>query len=259
MKRIRIGDKVVRIRDEGDSTKKLPIVFVHGAGASSVVWMDEVRRLSPRRRVIAPDLPGHGQSDPWHSEGHEASIAMYRDAIGTICATLKVEKVILAGHSMGGQIALDCAAAWPERVAGLVLIATGAQLAVSPRVFEVMEKEFAHASEWLARVSWSPATPRELVERWAGLMLTAEQDVAVGDFRAVERYDGRPQAAKVRAPTLVVGGGDDLLAPATLSKSLAGSIKDAELQLVPRAGHMVMLEQSDAFHETLDRFLATLP
>jgi pimeloyl-ACP methyl ester carboxylesterase len=244
------------LRDEGEG-KKLPIVFLHGAGGSSVVWMDAVRRLSPRRRVLAPDLPGHGQSDRWHPPP-EVSIAMYRDFVGTVCATLGVEKVILAGHSMGGQIALDCAAAWPERVGGLVLVATGAHLTVAPRVFEVMERDWTNAPAWLQRVAWSPSTPREIVERWAGVVLTAEQEITVADFRAVERFDGRPLLGKVRAPTLVVGGGDDLLAPVATLKALGQGIPWAQLELLPRAGHMVMLEQPDAFFRAVDPFLATL-
>src|SRR5579859_1650259 len=117
MRRLHAGDRLIRVRDEGDS-KKPPLIFVHGAGASSVLWMDAVRRLQHQRRVLAPDLPGHGQSDPWHPAA-EVSIAMYRDAVGTVCSLSKVERAILVGHSMGGLIALAAAAAWPERVAGV--------------------------------------------------------------------------------------------------------------------------------------------
>src|SRR5258706_8390447 len=150
MRRLRAGDRVVRVRDEGES-KKPPVVLVHGAGGSSVVWMDAVRRLQHRRRVIAPDLPGHGQSDRWHAVD-DVSIAMYRDAIGTVCALLQVERAVLVGHSMGGMIALAAASAWPERVAGVVLIASGARIPVARRGFEVLERDFARAGEWLGRV-----------------------------------------------------------------------------------------------------------
>ncbi len=257
MRRLRIGDRVLRVRDEGDS-KKLPVVLVHGAGASSVVWMDVVRRLHSRRRVIAPDLPGHGQSDRWHPAA-ETSIEMYRDAIGTICAHLKVDKVILAGHSMGGQVALACAAAWPERVGGLVMVASGAQIHVAPRVYEVIDKDFSHFGEWLQKVSWSPATPREIVERWAGVMCTADQEITRADFAAVGRFDGLQAARQVRAPSLVLGGGDDLLTPPAVSRALAEALPGAQLTLVPNAGHMLMLEQADTFAKQLDGFLATLP
>src|SRR3954469_24825376 len=102
MRRLRIGvpndTRNLRVRDEGDS-KKSPLVCVHGAGSSSVVWMDVVRRLSPQRRVVAPDLPGHGQSDRWHAP-HDVRMVMYRDAVGTVCAKLEIERAILMGHSM---------------------------------------------------------------------------------------------------------------------------------------------------------------
>ncbi len=249
MRRLRVGDRVVRVRDEGESSKP-PLVCVHGAGASSVIFMDTVRRLSPQRRIIAIDLPGHGQSDPWH----DTSIETYRDAVGTVCATLKIERAVLVGHSMGGQIALACAAAWPERCAGLVLASTAARIEVAPRVFQVFEKDFANAAQWLARVSWSPATPRDLVERWAGLMLTAEQEIAVADFRAVERWDGAALLAKVRVPSLVMGGADDLLTPPPLLQNLASGLA-TQAVIVPQAGHNVMLEQPEAWFAEIGQFL----
>jgi pimeloyl-ACP methyl ester carboxylesterase len=253
VRRLKIGDRLMRLRDEGES-RRLPLVFVHGAGGSSVLWMDQVRRLQDRRRVIAPDLPGHGQSDRWHPP-EEVSIAMYRDAIGTICSTLKIDKVVLIGHSMGGQVALACAAAWPERVSGLVLVGTGARIPVAPKVFTVLKDDFAHAGEWLQRVAWSPATPREVVEKWQGLVFNAEQEIAIADFRAVERFDGEPLGAKVRCPTLVLVGADDLLTPPSLTKLLTAQIRGAEQRILPQAGHMLTLEQPEAFHRSLDEFL----
>ncbi len=253
MRRLRVGDRLVRVRDEGEG-KKPPLVCVHGAGASSVMWMDTVRRLAPRRRVVAPDLPGHGQSDRWHPPA-EVSVAMYRDAIGTVCANLKIERVVLVGHSLGGLVALACAAAWPERVAGVAIVCAGAKLPVAPRLFERLEKDFSHVPEWLAKVAFSPSTPREIVDRWQGLLLTADQEISIADFRAVERFDGRSLAPRVKGPALILGGEDDLLTPPSLSRELAGAIPGAQLTLVPRAGHMLMLEQPEAWFSTLDEFL----
>jgi pimeloyl-ACP methyl ester carboxylesterase len=245
MRRLKIGDRLLRVRDEGEG-KKTPLVCIHGAGSSSVIWMDTVRRLSPKRRVVALDLPGHGQSDRWHPPA-EVSIAMYRDAVGTVCANLKIEKAILVGHSMGGQIALDAALSWPERVAGVVMVNSGPKLAVSPRVFERLEKEFSSFPDWLAHVGWSPATPREIVERWQGIAFTADQEIATADFRAVERFDARPRLSSLRPPLLDLGGGDDLLAPPAPTA-----------RITPRSGHFLMLEQPEEFFAALDSFVATL-
>ena len=255
MRRLRVGDRNLRVRDEGES-KRPPLVCVHGAGSSSVVWMEVVRRLSPQRRVIAPDLPGHGQSDRWHAPD-DVSIAMYRDAVGTVCAQLEVERAILMGHSMGALIALDAAAAWPERVAGLILVNGGVRLPVAPEVFVKLTGDFTRFGKWLARVVWSPATPRDVVERWGTLAFTADQEITLADFRAVERYDGAVAATRVRTPTLVLGGEDDLMTPPKLTRELASAITGARAVVVPEAGHMIVQEQPERFFAELESFLIT--
>jgi pimeloyl-ACP methyl ester carboxylesterase len=259
MRRLRIGagndTRNLRVRDEGDS-KRPPLVCVHGAGSSSVVWMEVVRRLSPQRRVIAPDLPGHGQSDRWHAPD-DVSIAMYRDAVGTVCAQLKVERAILIGHSMGALVALDAAAAWPERVAGLILVNGGVRLPVAPEVFVKLTGDFTRFGKWLARVVWSPATPRDVVERWGTVAFTADQEITLADFRSVERYDGAVTATRVRTPTLVLGGEDDLMTPPKLTRELAAAITGARAVVVPGAGHMIVQEQPERFFAEVESFLIT--
>jgi pimeloyl-ACP methyl ester carboxylesterase len=255
MRRLRVGDRNMRVRDEGEG-KRPPLVCVHGAGSSSVVWMEVVRRLSHRCRVVAPDLPGHGQSDRWHPP-EEVSVAMYRDAVGTVCAQLKIERAVLMGHSMGALIALDAAAAWPERVAGLILVNGGLRLPVDPQIFVKLTGDFTRFGKWLARVVWSPATPRDVVERWGTVAFTADQEITLADFRAVDRYDGTPLAPRVRAPTLVLGGADDLMTPPKLTHELAAAIPGARAVVVPDSGHMLAQEQPERFFAELESFLIT--
>ena len=138
------------------------------------------------------------------------------------------------------------------------MLASGARIPVAPRVFEILGRDFAKAPEWLDRVAWSPATPRDRVERWSGLMLTCEQEIAVADFRAVDRWGGEPLLPKVKCPTLVVGGADDLMTPPALSHALGRAIPGSRVAVVPHAGHMVLLEQPEAVFGELSTFLATL-
>jgi 3-oxoadipate enol-lactonase len=260
MRRLRIGDRSLRVRDEGESDEP-PLVCIHGAGSSSVLWMDVVRRIAAHRRVVAPDLPGHGQSDLWHPLS-DVTVEHYRDAVGTTCAQLGIARAILVGHSLGGAVALACAAAWPERVAGLVLINTALQLTAPPELVARLEREIARgpgrptAEAWLAKMAWSPSTPRELLQRWAGLALSAPPAVTLADFRASERFLGRPLAAQVRVPSLVLGGADDLLTPPERSIELGAELRGARVEIVPRAGHMIIQEQPDALFAALDPFLA---
>ncbi len=255
MRRLRVGDRNLRVRDEGEG-KRPPLVCVHGAGSSSVVWMEVVRRLSRTRRVLAPDLPGHGQSDRWNPPD-DVTIAMYRDAVGTVCAQLAIERAVLVGHSMGALVALDAAAAWPERVAGLILVNGGARLPVAPEVFVKLTGDFPRFGKWLSRVVWSPATPLDVVDRWGSVAFTAAQEVTLADFRAVDRFDGTALGARVRAPTLALGGEDDLMTPPRLTRELAASIAGARAVVVPAAGHMLAQEQPEQFFAELESFLIT--
>jgi pimeloyl-ACP methyl ester carboxylesterase len=260
MRRLRIGDppnqRSLRVRDEGESTssKRPALVCVHGVGSSSVIFMDVVRRLSPQRRVVAPDLPGHGQSDPW-DPAPEVSIEMYRDAVGTVCAQLQLERAVLLGHSMGALVALAAAAAWPERVAGLVLINAGAHIKVAPEVFTHVRSDFARFGKWFSRLVWSPATPIDVIERWGAVALTADQTTTEADFAAVARFDGTPLLAKIKTPTLVLSGADDLSTPPKLGQALAAGIAGARSIVVPEAGHMLIQEQPETFYAELETFL----
>jgi len=254
MRRLKIGDRLLRVRDEGDS-KRAPLVCIHGAGASSVVWMDSVRRLAPLRRIVALDLPGHGQSDRWHPPA-EVTVEHYRDAVGTVCATLGITQAVLIGHSLGGQVALACAEAWPDKVAGLVLVASGLELSVPPTVLHAIRTDFAHAHETLGPLLWSPATPVELSERWTGLLSAADAEVTEADFRAAAAFRAPRAVASSSLPSLVIGGEDDLLAPPAVQREL-GKFLGTMPVLLPRAAHLPMLEEPAAFFSALESFLTT--
>jgi pimeloyl-ACP methyl ester carboxylesterase len=274
MRRLRIGDKTLRVRDEPEPTPDprrgpSPLLCLHGAGMSSVVWMDVVRRLPPARRVIAPDLPGHGQSQPWHDE---PSIDLYRDAVGTVAAHLGLGRAVLVGHSMGGAIALACAFAWPERVAALVLLNSAASLPVSPELLALLEKALpseAAATDgqvWvdrmpdeLAELCFSPATSRDVRERWQAVLLSARRQTVLADFAACGRFDVRERLGALQIPTLLIGGSDDLLVPPTALAATAERLAGAQLHVVPETAHLTHLEQPDAFLGLLSEFLRGVP
>lgn len=224
--------------------------------------MDVVQKLAPARRVIAPDLPGHGQSDPWH----EQSIDLYRDAVGTTCAHLKVPKIIVVGHSLGGAVALRCALAWPDRVAALVLVSSSATLDVPDELWQSLLRELPEGDETpvetmppsLTELAFSPATHRDVRDRWQKVVMQASRQTVLADFALCRGLDLRPQLAKLRMPTLILGGSDDLLvSPKQLADTQQG-IAGSERMLLPDAGHFPMLEQPGPFLAKLREFIATV-
>jgi 3-oxoadipate enol-lactonase len=273
MRRLRIRDKLLRVRDEPEPSPDpgkgpAPLFCIHGAGMSSVSWMELVKRLPPARRVVALDLPGHGQSERWPEQ---PSIAGYRDAVEAVCSELKLQRIVLVGHSMGGAVALAYALAWPEKVAGLVLVNSAARLKVADASLAMLEQVLpSEASSqtgqvWvdrmppeLAEVCFSPATSSDLRQRWQAMLMSAERQVILGDFLACRSFDVRDQLAKLRTPTLILGGSDDLLVPPKILADTAQRIAGAQLQLLEDTGHLSHIEQPEQFFQKLTAFLQTL-
>jgi pimeloyl-ACP methyl ester carboxylesterase len=216
-----------------------------------VTWLGTLRRLGRTRRCLAPDLPGHGQSALLPGGTAAVSMEAYRAFIDAFCAALDFPRVVLVGHSMGGAIAIETALGSPNRVAGLALIATAARLAVSPAVFDAIDNHFAQFPELMAATGFSPATPRDLALRLSRAGIQAPQDVVRADFVACNAWDARERISAIKAPTLVMIGEDDLLAPAKYGRFLADRIPGARVLAFPQTGHMMHLERPESLEAAI--------
>ncbi len=232
-----------------------PLVLVHGAGGTHRHWPEAIRAL-PGRRVIALDLPGHGGS-PGPAP---ASVAAYAGSVLGLLDALRLTSVAVAGHSMGGAVALTLALETPARVAGVCLVGTGARLRVSPAVLQATADPAALAGAADSVAAWSfgsasgEALRREFVE---GLLANAP-GVVHGDFAACDAFDVMGRLGEIRVPALVVCGDQDRLTPPKYSQFLRDRIAGARLEAVPGAGHMVMLEAPEAVARLVEGFLTTL-
>lgn len=219
-------------------TPSPPLVMVHGAGGSHLDWPAELRRL-PDTTTIVPDLPGHGRSP---GPGHE-TVSAYAGGIVGLLDALNLPRAIIAGHSMGGAIAQTLAINYPERVAGLVLVGTGARLQVHPdilsRVREHPEEVFHRLMAW----AWADGVPEQVLRLGRKRMMDNDPQTVYGDYLACNGFDVMDQLGLVRAPALVVGGTADQMTPLKYSQYLVEHIARAELAVVEGGGHMMMLEQ----------------
>ena len=243
----------MRVRVEGpDSSQPTPLVFIHGAGSSATIWLDLFRHFERSRRVVALDLPGHGQSEPWHDVADVDRIRCYADAVQHACAHLKIDRAVLVGHSMGGLVALACAAAHPDKVAGLVLIASAPGLRPSKEMLTALADRREQHAELMESLAWSPTTARDTVERWSKTTMSADPDVTLADLRACGAFE----AATVLQPTLLLAGQDDLLCSPRFMQKGAARLPGADLQFVPDAGHFLFLERPDSSIAAIERFLS---
>ncbi|MEA2008854.1 MAG: alpha/beta fold hydrolase, partial [Chloroflexota bacterium] len=225
-----------------ENTERIPIVLIHGAGGNHLNWPVQIRRL-PERRVYALDLPGHGKSN-----GHGwQQIADYSGRILAWMDEVGLYKVVLVGHSMGGAIALNMALQYPERIRGLGLVGTGANLPVNDTFLENTSNEttFQSTVEMLSSWAFSLDADPQLVQATQKQMLETRPTTLHGDFAACAAFDVRERLDEITCPTQVICGNEDKLMPIRYSQYLADHIASAELAVIPGAGHMVMLEKPE--------------
>lgn len=253
---VQIGrDRIHFVQFGPDQTDRFsPVLFVHGAGASHQIWLYQLRALGSKRKVMALDLPGHGGSS---GEGADR-IEAYRDLVKAFAAALGLDRIVLAGHSMGGAITQSFALAYPERLAGVILVGTGARLRVHPKILTGLREDATAAVELVARWARSPDASAEAREEDVQAMLRTSGQVIEGDFRACDCFDLMDRVSEITAPALVISGTDDMMTPPKYARYLHQQIKGSQLALVEGAGHMVMLERPDEVIRAMETFLDRL-
>lgn len=246
-----------------DQGQALPaLVFVHGFPLSRDAWQKQVEALAPSHRVIAPDLRGLGESQ---GSAGATSMARYAEDLALLIRGLGLGPVILAGHSMGGYVALAFADRFPELLCGLVLVGTKAgadtpegaakRRATAAKVLAEGTAAIVEdmASKMLAASNHDGAMAQQVRALMAG---ATPQGLASALLGMADRPDATPRLAQIQVPTLVITGADDTLIPPSESEWLAKGIRGAELEIIPGAGHLVAFEQPEAFNRRLAAWLA---
>jgi pimeloyl-ACP methyl ester carboxylesterase len=212
-----------------------PLVLIHGAAGSRLDWPLPLRKMG----AVVPDLNGHGKSA---GEGRE-SISEYADDMAALLDALDIERAYLCGQSMGGAIALTMTLEHPERVRGLVLISSGARLRVHPDILTQARRNPAAVADILFKWLWSGETDEATREKGKAAFMAQKPEVIARDYLACDAYDVREKLGDVKAPSLVLCGTADVMAPPKYSEALAAGILDATLRLFGGAGHNLHLER----------------
>ena len=241
--------------DEIDEGGRTPIVLLHGVGSDKSVWRPQLEYFRGDRRAVAFDYPGYGDSDP----GFEG---MTRDdyAAGILAAMseLGIERAHVCGLSLGGVVAIAMHAAWPERIASLILADS---FAAHPDGRGIYERGVAASGNLRAMAEnrvdvllAQPADPKvrnEVVETMARIDPEAYRIGA----KAVWLADQAERASAIRVPTLVLCGAEDRVTPPALSSALVRLIPGAALDLIVGAGHISNLERPDQFNTLVGAFV----
>jgi long-chain acyl-CoA synthetase len=215
------------------------IVLLHGFGGWATQWKYQLRALSDDNRVIAPDLRGHGHSDKPHST---YKVDEFLSDLEILLEQLEVrEPFFLVGHSFGGAIAAEYAAAHPERLRGLVLISTGGEFRLHP------------AARFVFHL---PVAVLRLIKPFSGRAFAAPPHVLRPFFHnALNAWNGWSTFRNITVPTQVIIGHRDRLLPGTLFSEVARCIPNAEEVRIPVSAHLVHMERPDAVYRAIRRFI----
>ncbi len=246
-----------------DEGKGKPVVLLHAFPLHSGMWRPQTKRLAKKNRLILPDLPGFGKSPPQA----EPSISEMARAVAMLLDQLGIkEPVFMAGLSMGGYVALEFLRQFSGRVKGLGLFATRAtadteearnnrfrsietieRFGIEPYVKKIVKSQLGKTTQELS--------PGVLTEA-SNIMNSNPANSAIDALRAMaERRDSGDLLASISFPVLVVAGEEDTLATPAEMRGMHEKIRGSEFHEIPRAGHLINLEQPDAFNHLLETFL----
>lgn len=251
LNRIELCAHAVAVHECGERNEnRAAWLLIHGGGHDHQAWQTVARGLAAAgEHVLAPDLPGHGDSAGPALADVDAMAVWLCELLGA----LQLEQVRLCGHSMGSLAALATAALAPERVRQLVLIGSSAPMPVSDFLLEAARSDPARAHELINKFSFAPAEVlgaerRQQLEA-ANLARMQRQGAAVllTDLNACNAWQGGlAAAARVRCPSLLLCGEFDRMTPASAAEPLLQALKrdgrDARLQVLAGSGHSMMEE-----------------
>lgn len=233
---------------ESKSSKAL--IFVHGSGGNLNTWKSQMD-LDIKYDLIALDLPSHDKSDSFP----DLSLDLYVKVLHQLIKNFHYESVILCGHSLGGAIIQQYYFTFPKNVSGLILCDTGGKLKVAPFILDSLRNNYSKFLEDLPAGAFYRSTPKELIELYVEETSRIGAEVTYTDFKICDNFDVLNKLSIIDVPCLIVVGKQDKLTPVKYSEYFQDKIKNSELQIINKAGHMVMVEKPVEFNQVIKDFI----
>ncbi len=239
-----------------------PVVFVNSLGSDFRIWDGVIAQL--KRPVLRYDKRGHGLSD---APSGLYSIADFADDLLGLLDHLKLKRIVLVGISVGGQIALEFASRFPERLAGVVFCDTGMKIGTSDlwnaRIAAVNDGGLISISDSVMQRWFDSSFHAQQPARVRGFQNMLERTSSLGyvatcaALRDSDLHNAAQIVREARVKTLVVCGQDDQSTPVALSQELAQTL-ETRLELIEDAGHLPCIQQPKAMANAINSFLEVI-
>lgn len=232
-----------------DQPSEKTLLFLHGWRSESKVWQPVLQLLKGKYRIYLVDLPGFGESE---LPKNAYSLDDYANVIESFLDTLKIKDAVLIGHSFGGAVGIKTALKYPQRLASLVLIDSSG----------IRKKTIAKS---LIATAAKLAKPVFALPFMQGVRKKIYQSMGAEDYvmrpelkdiyLKVIQEDLSPLLKTVTVPTTIIWGENDMETPIKHAKLMQSVIPNAQLFVIPHAGHFSFLDETDEFVKILEHNL----
>jgi pimeloyl-ACP methyl ester carboxylesterase len=262
---------VIEFRHVIEEGEGPPVVLLHGWSANGRFFAPQLEIAGLGRRIIVPDLPGHGQDRRAHTC---LTIAGLAEGLERFLIARDLHDVALVGWSMGAMVAFDyIARRGPARIASLVVVDMSARIVndnkwtfglasgLDARGAEIaaraMARDWPRYARRIAPSLFAPGLPpnHELVAFAHANIADNDGDTLANIWRSLARADHRPTLASIELPSLVIAGEQSQLYRPAVTKWLSSQLPNSRHVIIAGAGHTPQLEQPIAFNEAIAEFL----
>ena len=233
------------------------LVFVHGWSCDRSYWKEQIQPFSARYRVVSIDLGGHGESGFGRKNW---TIYSFGSDVATVVRELDLKRVILIGHSMGGDVIVDAALQLPGRVAGLIMVDTykklgdGRSMEQIQAFVEDFGIDFETKVQQLVRSLYLPTSDTSLVEYVAKDMSSAPTGVALSAIKSSFTHSRQitHDLELLNLPVIAINAGNE---PTDMESM---QLHGVETHIMSRVGHFPMMEDPQRFNELLETLIEKL-
>ena len=265
------GTKIFYVDARPDDPDRIApnLLLVHGFLVSSACWEDILPGLASRFRVLAPDLPGSGESDIW--KNRMVSFTRFASFLHAFLTRLEVKRTSVIGHSMGGGIAVITSAMYGQLLSKMVLMdsisypfkqtlkARAVQArGIGPFIFKKLYGWGMFRSYFKNDVYYvkSRMNEQRLKAYYDAFNTTERREFSYDLMKMVTNpVEVEAKVPEIKTPTLIVWGGKDTLVPLSCGHRLAREIEGAKLEIIPECGHAPQEEAPDQALEVIFNFL----
>lgn len=227
----------------------MKLVFIHGSGGCGSLWHFQTQYF---KDADAVDLPGHPSGELC------TSIDEYAGWLHDYIKRKSYENVVLAGHSLGGGIALSYALRYQQDLHGIILVGSGARLRVMPQILEAIKSRLNDTQAWL----------NDLVTQFYATIDVKTRDMlmsalaAVGpaaqlnDMLCCDKFDVMDKIGSIMMPALAIVGDQDTMTPVKYAQYLVKNMPDCKIEIIGGGTHIVFLEKPEAVNQAIERFIS---